>query len=241
MNWLSGLANLFGGGSQSGEGNQNYPTSGQMLAYGGLQGLMNGSLFGGSNTSSGNSQTSGWSGFDRSQLPLFNQALGQSDAASAQLRSQINAQNAQRMNALNTNLNQQMVNAQGYGNQAISDVNQRYNSAQGGVGQQMASRGLYNSTVAPGMSALVERERNQALGQAQARQQQYMGSLLGQRTSALDNALTQGQGTLNQLGFQDYGLRSLLPQAVAQSRTSGSTTTTQSTDKKKGLLSGLFG
>lgn len=190
------------------------------------------SLFGSTTTSN----TSGSSRFDMSQLPAFNQALQGTDAQSAQLSALIRALSGDRQAALDQGYGQQLAAMQGMGNQAVSDINRRYDSAQGGVGQSLASRGLYNSTVAPGMSALVERERNAALGQEGARQQQMLSGVLGSRTAAMDNALASRNQSLIGLGEQDYQLRSLIPSAIARSTVN----TQQQTNKKKGFFSKLF-
>jgi hypothetical protein len=209
----------------------------QGLGTAGAQGLMSGNLFGTQDRS--NTSGSSTSRFDKSQIPLFNQQLAQSDQASAQLMALIRALGGQRQQELSGNIDQQLAEIRGMGAQENRDINQRYNSQRGNVGQGLASRGLYNSTVAPGMNALVERDRNAALGQADARQRQYLGGVLGQRAQMLDNvSASQNQG-LTQVGMQDYGLRTLIPQQIASSRVSNQKSNT--TTKKGGIFSRLFG
>lgn len=199
--------------------------------------LMNGSLLGtmDKGTSSGTSS----SRFDMKMLPEYYKALGVTDQSSAGLANMLRQISGQRTASLQGNLDDQLNALQGYGNQAITDINRRYNSQQGGVGQSLANRGLYNSTVAPGMSALVERERNSALGQEQDRQRQLLAGVYGQRAQMMDQVQANQNQALAQLGFQDYGLRSILPQAIASSRVS--TQKTNSVQKKGGLFSRLFG
>lgn len=210
---------------------------GTMALGGALKSLFSGDMLGTVNNSSGSS--SGTSTFDSRQLPAFNQSLQGSDEASRRLMELIRQLGGQRSAALQGNLDEQIASVRGMGGQALSDINRRYNSAQGGVGQNLANRGLYNSTVAPGMQALVNRERNSALGQENDRQRQYFGGLLGQRASMLDQALASQNAALAQVGSQDYGLRTLLPQAIASSRV----TSQQNQEKQKrgGFLSGIFG
>lgn len=209
----------------------------QGLGTAGAQGLMSGSLFGtkDSGTTSGTSA----SRFDVSQIPLFNQQLAQTDQASARLMELIRSLGGQRQQQLTGNLDQQLAEIRGLGNQENADINQRFNSQQGGVGQQMANRGLYNSTVAPGMRALVERERSQALGQADARQRQYLGNVLGQRAQMLDNVTANVNQGIAGAGAQDYQMRQLLPQAIASSRIGSNQS--KSVTKKGGIFSRLFG
>jgi hypothetical protein len=195
--------------------------------------LFNGSLLGTTDRSNGTSA----SRFDTSQLPLLNQQLGQTDIASAKLAELIRALSGQRLQQLQGNLDQQLNAVQGIGLQANRDINQRYNSQQGNVGQSLANRGLYNSTIAPGMSALVERERNAALGQERDRQRQYLGGIYGQRASALDQVNAQQNQSLGQLGMNDYQLRAMIPQQIASSRITSNNNVT----KKGGIFSSLFG
>jgi hypothetical protein len=209
----------------------------QGLFTSGAQGLMSGNLFGTSDQSNTNGTSS--SRFDTSQIPLFNRQLAQTDQASAQLMALIRALSGQRQQELSGNLDQQINEIRGMGAQENRDINQRYNSQQGGVGQNLANRGLYNSTVAPGMRALVERERNSALGQADARQRQYLGGVLGQRAQALDNVTAAQNQGLTQVGMQDYGLRTLIPQQIASSRVG--TNQSKTTTKRGGIFSRLFG
>lgn len=195
--------------------------------------LMSGSLLG----TRDRSTSSGSSRFDMNMLPAFYQALGMTDQSSGSLANALRQAGGQRTAMLTNNLDRQLEALQGYGGQAITDINRRYNSQQGNVGQSLANRGLYNSTVAPGMSALVERERNSALGQEQDRQRQLLAGVLGQRAGALDQVQASQNQQLAQLGFQDYGLRSMLPQAIASSRVSTDRTRTT----RGGLFSRLFG
>jgi hypothetical protein len=209
----------------------------QGLGTAGAQGLMSGNLFGTQDRS--NTSGSSSSRFDASQIPLFNQQLAQTDQASARLMELIRSLGGQRQQELMGNLNQQLAEMRGLNAQENRDINQRFNSQQGGVGQTMANRGLYNSTVAPGMRALVERERSQALGQSDARQRQLMGGLLGQRAQMLDSVTAGVNQGIAGAGAQDYQMRQLLPQAIASSRvgTQRSNTTTQ----RGGIFSRLFG
>ncbi|KAA1261608.1 hypothetical protein LF1_41590 [Rubripirellula obstinata] len=213
--------------------------SGSLMAAGhGLsKSAFNGSLFGTTGTQSRNGTTS--RRFDASQLGLFNKQLGVADQASAKYANFLRGLSGQRTGALRADLDRQLDAVQGYRQQEIADTNRRYDSRQGNVGQSLANRGLYNSSVAPGMNALVERERNSALGQARSRQQQYMGGIMGQRAQLLDNANVNSLNQLAQLGGQDYQLRTLLPQNIARSTVG--TTTNQTTNKTGGLFSSLFG
>lgn len=213
----------------------------QGLGTAGAQGLMSGNLFGTTDRSNSNTNGTTASRFDTSQIPLFNQSLGQADQASAQLMALIRALAGQRQQELAGNLDQQLAEIRGLNAQENRDINQRFNAQQGGVGQNLANRGLYNSTVAPGMRALVERERSQALGQSDARQRQLMGGVLGQRAMALDNVTANMNQGLAGVGAQDYQLRTLLPQQIASSRVSNQQTQTKATQKKGGIFSRLFG
>lgn len=196
-----------------------------------------GNLFGTQDRQFGNRSST--DRFDRTQLPFLNEQLAQTDLASARFAEMIRQLNSQRMQQLQGNLDQQMNAVQGLGQQAMRDINQRYDSRQGGVGQTMANRGLYNSTVAPGMRALVERERNNALGQEQDRQRQYFGGLLGQRAMAMDQVSAGQNQALQSLGAQDYGLRAIVPQQIASSRISNARDNTVT--KRGGIFSRLFG
>jgi hypothetical protein len=204
-----------------------------------ITGLFHGlnSLFGTKGTQNGS--TFGRTGFDASVLPLFGDALKTSDTASQALRNQILGLTNQRRSNLSSALQRQSNVVQGLNNQEMANINTRYNSQQGAVRQDLVSRGLNNSTIAPGMQALVERERNRALGDSNARQSSLLGNIYGQQAQSLDNVDAGQMNLLSQLGFQDYGLRALLPQAIASSRTSQSST--QGTTRNAGLLERIFG
>jgi hypothetical protein len=215
----------IGGSALGGAGGSTLGGFGSLLASGSLLGTKD------------RVNSSGTSSFDISKLPDFYRSLEGSDQASRQLMELIRQLGGQRQQALQGNLDNQIAAVQGYGGQALRDINQRYNSAQGGVGQSLTNRGLYNSTVAPGMSALVNRERNNALGQETDRQRQYFGGLLGQRAQLLDRATSEQNNALAQVGSQDYGLRAMIPQAIANSRVS----TDNQVNRKGGIFSRLFG
>jgi hypothetical protein len=193
-----------------------------------------GSLFG----TRGTQSSSGSTRFDMSQLPALNQQLAQSDQASQQFMEFLRQLGGQRQAGLQADLDGQLATIQGLGNQENQDINRRYNSQQGGVGQSLANRGLYNSTVAPGMRALVERERNAALGQADARQRQYLGGVLGKRAQLLDSASDQQNQSLDGVGMSNLGLRQEIPrQMISSSQITDSNQTT----KRGGIFSRLFG
>lgn len=189
-------------------------------------------------TSSGQRSTSGSSYFSRSSLPFFQDTLGITDSASQNLQNQLREITGQRRANLSRALDRQLSAIQGVGDQELRNINQRYDSRRGAARQAATNRGLYNSTVRPGMEALNERERNRALGTARDRQKQILGNVLGQRAQSLDRADVDAMNLLTQLGFQDYGLRTLLPKAVASSRVSSQQS---QNNERSGLLSRLFG
>ena len=171
--------------------------------------------------------------YDQASIPLFNQSFQEADSASARQRRYLESLVGSRSANLRDALDRQTQAMQGYGDV----VSRRYNSAQGQVGQSLASRGLYNSTIAPGMSALVERERSAALGQARQRQASMMGSLFGQQAQLMDAADAQRISQLANIGANDYRLRTLLPTSIANNRV----TSTQAIRKGgKGILGKLF-
>jgi hypothetical protein len=184
-------------------------------------------------------QTSGTgrTGFDMSSLPQFQQLFGQAQAAAGTLGQRIGTENAaRRAEALRGFDRQRSVLGDVFG-QNIRNINQRYDSRLGGARQGAASSGLYNTSVLPGMSALVDRERNRALGGAYDRRAQMLGGVEGQQTQMLDQL--QQQRIMQQLAplLQLFGTQ-LMPAQVAGGATA---TRTDQTQKSKGLLSKLFG
>lgn len=184
------------------------------------------------------------SGYNLSQLPMLRQEIARAQQSSGGLQSLFQNLSGQRQAQLEDSINRELANAQGYGLQNIADINQRYNSMQGGASQSAASRGLYNSTALPGMRALVERERNAAIGQERGRQQSYIGNILGQRTQLFDRNMAEQNQRLAGLGSSNYSLNTLIPQTLASSRVTNTTNTTPGLFDRNsglfGLLSKLF-
>jgi len=81
---------------------------------------------------------------------------------------------------------QAMGALQGAGAQERQDINRQFNQLQGGAMSDLVSRGLRGSTIAPGVSAGIERERAGALGGLNERLlQQRLGLMTGLGGQAL--------------------------------------------------------
>jgi hypothetical protein len=177
--------------------------------------------------------------FDESSIPLFNQQMAATNQAAQQYQGQLQSLFGDRIGALQNDLAAQRNAVSGFGDQEIADINRAYGARAGAVNQSLVSRGLSNSTIAPGMQALNLREQNQALGQARSRQQQYLGSLFGQQAAMMDTARAQQAGALASVGNQQFQLQTLLPTRIATNSVSSAT---KSVDTRggTGFLGRLF-
>jgi hypothetical protein len=136
------------------------------------------------------------------QREQYNQERQVFNTESLALQDQLMNLNAQRLASLDQNIGRQISAVQNVGNQARADVGSRYNAMQGRTGQQLGASGLYNSTVAPGMRALVERERGAAMNRVNEQQSAMLSNIYGNRAQSLDavtaagNQIAMGMGDL---------------------------------------------
>ena len=206
-----------------------------------LSGATNGSLFGSTNSSSTNGKSRSRNYITDATLNRLRGSFTETDAASGRAADVFRTINAGQRAALQRAFDEQLAAVAGVGGQEIADLNRRYNGARGAVGQRTASRGTYNTTIAPAMQAMVERERNAAVGAARDRQSRLFGQIYGQRNAQLAAAESAAAGRLSSLAMGDYQLRGLIPAALASNRTTDTRTRSKTKTKKGGLFSGLFG
>jgi hypothetical protein len=153
--------------------------------------------------------------FDARSRRNFEQGTALSDRASEDIRSQLAAMGAQRYRALEADYDRQLQSARDIGDQAIRDISSSYDAKMGGARQGLVSSGLFNTTVAPGVGALVNRERANAISRARSQQAAMFTGLLGQRASALAGERTALDSALSGILGQDYAIRNMLAQRLA--------------------------
>lgn len=139
-----------------------------------------------------------------------------SDEASEKIRRSLEAMGAQRYQALQQDLDAQIGEARNIGLMNVRDINAAYNAQQGKANQGLISSGLFNTTVAPGMRAMVERERANSLTRARGQQAQLMTGLLGQRASALAQERSALDSALANILGSDYQIRAGLATQLSQ-------------------------
>jgi hypothetical protein len=170
--------------------------------------------------------------FDATARRNFKEGTRLSDAASKSLRDSLSRMGAQRYQALVSDYDQQLAEARKIGSQTMRDISQSYDAQAGRVGQGLISSGLYNTTVAPGLNALVNRERSAALSRAGSQQASLMTGLLGQRASALAGERSALDAALSGILGQDYSIRATLAQRLA--------TPSQKTERSGSILDSIF-
>ncbi len=153
-------------------------------------------------------------GFDQGASGLMGAAQNRANSVLGNFGAQSGAYQNWLGNATNTlnqnaqgRQNQGMALLQGMGNQAQQNIEQQFNANRGNIGQNLASRGLGNSTVLDSMLTGNERERANATGNLQDQlRQQALGTYsnlsgdvldtqqqgLGMRNAAAGNALDTG-------------------------------------------------
>lgn len=170
--------------------------------------------------------------FDARSRSNFDQGTGISDKASRKYRQQISRLGAQRYQALERDYNNMLSEARNIGSLVSQDINQSFNAQLGAANQRMLSSGLANTTAAPGVSALINRERANALSRAGSQQSQLLTGLLGQRAAGLARERSVTDAALLGVRGQDYSIRNMLAQRLA--------TPTQTTQKSGSFFESIF-
>lgn len=153
--------------------------------------------------------------FDARTKRQFKEGSDISRAAADKYSDYISRLGAQRYAALDRDYMGMIEEARKIGALTASDINRSFNAQLGAAGQRMISSGLANTTVAPGVSALVNRERANALSRAGSEQARLMTGLLGQRASALYGARMATDAELLGLEGREYGIANMLAQRLA--------------------------
>ena len=153
--------------------------------------------------------------FDAGARQRFNEGTKIQGAAAKKYMDQLRSMGAQRYQALQSDLDDQLFAARQVGQRVFEDINASYDAQQGAANQSLISSGLYNSTVAPGMRAMVNRERGNALQRAGGQQAQYISGILGQRAAALAAERAGLDSALSGVLGDTYGLRAGLAQQLA--------------------------
>lgn len=153
--------------------------------------------------------------FDKRARQNLADAISVSDPASQMFRDQMLQLGAQRYSALESDLNRQMEEARKIGRNTFSEINRSYDALGGRTNQGLVSSGLFNSTVASGARALVNRERSRALSNAGSQQASLLTGLLGQRASMLAGERASLDNTLANSYLADFNLRNQMARGLA--------------------------
>ena len=154
--------------------------------------------------------------FDPRQRQQFEDALGMSDQYSMNLQDQLQGINAQRMQDFRQGTEDQLAAVRGLERQAAQDINRSYDAMSNRAAGQAIGSGLGNTTVAPGMRALVERERGAALSRNANAQAALLSGILGQRAAGLDAIAGQNYQTALNLGGERLRPRANLTSSLGQ-------------------------
>lgn len=153
--------------------------------------------------------------FDARSRANFEAGTKRSDAASRKYRQNISRLGAQRYQALERDYNDMLSEARNIGSLVSQDINRSFNAQLGAANQRMLSSGLASTTAAPGVAALINRERANALSRAGSQQSQLLTGLLGQRAAGLARERAVTDAALLGVRGQDYAIRNMLAQRLA--------------------------
>jgi hypothetical protein len=160
-------------------------------------------------------QTDTFVDFDARSRANFQRGTKLSDAASRKYRQNISRLGAQRYQALERDYNDMLLEARNIGSLVSQDINRSFNAQLGAANQRMLSSGLASTTAAPGVAALINRERANALSRAGSQQSQLLTGLLGQRAAGLSRERAVTDAALLGVRGQDYAIRNMLAQRLA--------------------------
>lgn len=192
--WQASRPTLRGAYAQSGYGQSATQLYRSMLDQWNRQGMQSGHL---KPATTGTTSASATSGAD---------AYGIKDAID-----KANAANEARYGEGKAIMDQRIAAAEGYGAQQKADVNQNFNSAWGGIQQQLASRGLGSSSLMASGAMGNERERAAALNRVGENVTRYKNELLADKENLIrsksDNAPSWDQylQLMSQAGYGSGG------------------------------------
>ena len=173
--------------------------------------------------------------FNQSQIPLFQQQMAQANQVGDNVFSSLEQRYNQNQASLAQRQSQERAMYDMFGNKERRETLQRAKAQVGQGDQALASRGLYNSSLAAGNRNAIARQTNDQLADITQAQQQQMGQVMArqsQETGGLEQALT---NLAAQMGLTKYQLATLLPQDILNKATS-TTETTKSKTKNPGLF-----
>lgn len=132
---------------------------------------------------------------DPRQRAGYMRSLQEADQYAQNINERLGQMSQQRAAGLEESIGRQLSAVEGVGAQSASDINARYDAMSARQANNMAQSGFGNTTAVPGVQALVERERSNALRRNADSQALLLNNILGQRTSAMDNIAATQYGT----------------------------------------------
>ena len=203
-------------GSAGGSRGKGKNGSGGSGMGGGFMSFLNSDFAGDLMLGLGSPDPNGYLRLDPRQRTAFNEALGVSDQYSLGLQNQLQNMNMQRSNAYRAGVEDQLNAVRGLERQAAMDINASYNALGNRRAGQLIGSGFGNTTVAPGIRAMVERERSSALARNANAQAGLLSSILGQRAAGLDQIAGQNYQTAYRLGTERLRPRAELASQLGQ-------------------------